>query len=165
MQILIDVEKDYYEMLKYNVEHGQEYKPFEIIANGIPVTDDMVSRAALKEVIAANHYLLSARNNSTDYGMFTTGIMQAIDNAPVVDPTYQMPEDYIKNKLDYSRPQGKWIKIKEERMSVDMSGEIVTRYKCSKCGRVIATFPGKLADYYPFCHCGAKMTGGAENER
>lgn len=62
------------------------------------------------------------------------------------------------------RPQGEWIKVKEERMSVDMSGEIVTRYKCSKCGRVIATFPSKLADYYPFCHCGAKMKGGAEND-
>ena len=36
MKLIIDVEKDYYEMIKYNVEHGQEYKPFEIIANGIP---------------------------------------------------------------------------------------------------------------------------------
>lgn len=36
MKLIIDVEKDYYEMIKHNVEHGQEYKPFEIIANGIP---------------------------------------------------------------------------------------------------------------------------------
>lgn len=36
MKLLIDVEEDYYEMIKYNVEHGQEYKPFEIIASGIP---------------------------------------------------------------------------------------------------------------------------------
>lgn len=36
MKLLIDIEKDYYEMLRYNVEHGQKYKPFEIIANGIP---------------------------------------------------------------------------------------------------------------------------------
>ena len=36
MKLLIEVEKDYYEMIKYNVEHGQEYKPFEIIANGLP---------------------------------------------------------------------------------------------------------------------------------
>lgn len=36
MKLIIDVEKDYYEMIKYNVEHGQDYKPFEIIANGIP---------------------------------------------------------------------------------------------------------------------------------
>ena len=59
--------------------------------------------------------------------------------------------------------QGEWIKVKEDRMSVDMSGEIVTRYKCSKCERVIATLPSKLAVYYPFCHCGADMRkGGAE---
>lgn len=36
MKLIIEVEKEYYEMLKYNVEHGQNYKPFEIIANGIP---------------------------------------------------------------------------------------------------------------------------------
>jgi len=41
LKLIIDIEKDYYEMLKYNmlkynVEHGQDYKPFEIIANGIP---------------------------------------------------------------------------------------------------------------------------------
>jgi hypothetical protein len=54
------------------------------------------------------------------------------------------------------RPQGEWIKVKEERMSIDMSGEIVTRYKCSKCGRTITILPSKLTDY-PFCHCGAEM--------
>ena len=151
MQILIDVEKDYYEMLKYNVEHGQEYKPFEIIANGIPVTDDMVSRAALKEVITANHYLLSARNNSTDYGMFTTGIMQAIDNVPVVDPTYQMPEDYIKNKLDYSRPQGEWIiKLKENSQSAILI--------CNRCNHFIPITVDKN-----FCpNCGASMKDEVE---
>lgn len=59
---------------------------------------------------------------------------------------------------------GEWIKVKEERMSIDMSGEIATRYKCSKCGRTITILPSKLVDY-PFCHCGADMRkGGAENE-
>ncbi len=36
MKLIIDVEKDYYENLKFNVEHNQKYKPWEIIANGIP---------------------------------------------------------------------------------------------------------------------------------
>lgn len=58
----------------------------------------------------------------------------------------------------HARQKGEWIKVKEDRMSIDMSGEIATRYKCSKCGRMIATFPSKLADY-PFCHCGADMRG------
>lgn len=60
-----------------------------------------------------------------------------------------------------ARPQGEWIKVKEDRMSIDMSGELVTQYKCSKCGRPIAILSSKLADY-PFCHCGAEMKGGAE---
>lgn len=40
MKLLVDVEKDYYEIIKYNVEHGQEYKPFEIIANGTPYENE-----------------------------------------------------------------------------------------------------------------------------
>ncbi len=64
-----------------------------------------------------------------------------------------------KDTLDDLMPRGEWIKVKEERMSIDMSGEIVTRYKCSICGRYIVTLPSKLADY-PFCHCGADMRKG-----
>lgn len=60
--------------------------------------------------------------------------------------------------LKAPRPKGEWIKVKEERMSVDT----VTIYKCSKCERVIATFPSKLAEYYPFCHCGADMRKGGK---
>lgn len=36
MKRVIDIEEDYYEMIKYNVEHEQKYKPWEIIANSIP---------------------------------------------------------------------------------------------------------------------------------
>ena len=39
MKLLIDVEKDYFEMIKYNVACGEKYKPFEIIADGIPYED------------------------------------------------------------------------------------------------------------------------------
>lgn len=71
--------------------------------------------------------------------------------------------EIIANGIPYEeRQHGRWIKVKEDRMSIDMSGEIVTRYKCSKCRRVIATFPSKLVDYYPFCHCGADMRGKEE---
>ena len=46
----------------------------------------LIDANMLKEIIKSNHYLLSTKNNSTDYGMFTTGIMQAIDNTPTVSP-------------------------------------------------------------------------------
>lgn len=39
MKVIIDIEKDYYNILKYNVEHGQDYKLWKIIVNGIPYED------------------------------------------------------------------------------------------------------------------------------
>ena len=101
-------------------------------------------------------------------------ILRKIDEAPTVETDIEVvaKDAYKHGYTDgwkerfgepNEKPQGEWVKVKEERMSIDMSGEIVTRYKCSKCGRVITTFPSKLAEYYPFCHCGADMRkGGTE---
>ena len=36
MKLIIDIEKGYYETLKYNVANGTKYKPWKIIANGKP---------------------------------------------------------------------------------------------------------------------------------
>lgn len=36
MKRIIDIDEDYYENLKYNVEQGQKYKPWEIIVNSTP---------------------------------------------------------------------------------------------------------------------------------
>ena len=100
----------------------------------------------------------------TDFGDTAIPI-EEIDTAPTVDLTKNQAYDkgFITAMKLYARPKGKWIKVKEERMSIDMSGEIITRYKCSKCGRFIAILPSKLADY-PFCHCGADMRKGGPKE-
>lgn len=34
MKLVIDIEKDYYEIIKYNVEHGEQHRLFKTIANG-----------------------------------------------------------------------------------------------------------------------------------
>ena len=34
INLIVNIDKDYYEIIKYNVEHGQDYKLFKIIANG-----------------------------------------------------------------------------------------------------------------------------------
>lgn len=102
--------------------------------------------------------------------IWITGLREAlkyIDNAPTVETDIEVAtkEAYVQGYTDGwkerygepdGRPKGKWIKVKEDRMSIDMSGQLVTRYKCSICGRYIVTLPSKLADY-PFCHCGAEM--------
>lgn len=78
MKLIIDVEKDYWEMIKYNVEHGQEYKPFEIIANGIPYEKRQLSHEQeciieeLENICANNEYVLDLlaklKNEETSKG-------------------------------------------------------------------------------------------------
>jgi DNA-directed RNA polymerase subunit RPC12/RpoP len=142
---------------------------------------DLISREALKKQFANEclhecYYCKLAKWDKKG-AIYNCGL---IDNAPTVEP---FEPDYvgaerlkarqrgyedgyhtgmeIGKTLNPKIKQGEWIKVKEERMSIDMSGEIVTRYKCSKCGRPITILPSKLAEY-PFCHCGAEMRGKEE---
>ena len=39
MKLIIDIEKDYYEIIKHEVEHGHDFKPYILIAHGIPLDD------------------------------------------------------------------------------------------------------------------------------
>ena len=40
VKVIIEIPKDYYEIIKHNVEnHLTDYRPFEIIGNGIPLDD------------------------------------------------------------------------------------------------------------------------------
>lgn len=97
-------------------------------------------------------------------------ILNLINNAPTVEPTYisDIPDDKVKDlqklAIDYGegiavferkRPQGEWILS-----SIQVVGE--NWYKCSICGRKLRTSRHNLKEY-PFCHCGADMRkGGAE---
>lgn len=123
------------------------------------VKGDLISRDALKEVIKANHYLLSAKNNSTDYGMFTTGIMQAIDNAPIVEYTFE--EAFQKTVCEQKlycpkRPKGKWNETGYETGAL---GITYRQTQCSNCG-----WEHALPMWWNFCpNCGAEMRrGGTE---
>lgn len=49
------------------------------------MTNDLISRKKALEIIKANHYPLRAEHNTVDYGMFTVGIEQAINDAPAVN--------------------------------------------------------------------------------
>lgn len=102
MKLLIDVDKDYYEIIKYNVEHGQEYKPFEIIANGIPYEKNggLISREALlNEIMNAQEKLKSDNDTiwERNRGYFK-GLAWA--NRLIIDaPTIE--------------PQGEWFSVSE----------------------------------------------------
>ena len=49
---------------------------------------------------------------------------------------------------------GEWLKVKEWATKA--------KYRCSVCGREITSGVNVNVEKYPYCHCGAKMKGGAE---
>jgi hypothetical protein len=46
----------------------------------------LIDANALMEIIRAHDYPLKAHYNSTDNGMFTNGIQQAVDECPTIEP-------------------------------------------------------------------------------
>ena len=37
MELIIDIDEDYYELIKHDVKNGMDYLPCKLIANGIPL--------------------------------------------------------------------------------------------------------------------------------
>ena len=71
-------------------------------------------------------------------------ITQEIFDAPTVDAVELV--------------HGQWI--------FDFSLDDSNFYKCSICGRQeILLAKESISEYCPYCHCGAKMDGGKDNER
>lgn len=122
MKLIIDIPNDVYEHIKST--KTIETVDYDIVSlyratkNGTPVSSDgdLISREALKKevenlVVGGAEGLKDYYENGSksDENAWIGGIYDAwelIDNMQTVEPTYQMPKDYIKNKLDYSRPQG-----------------------------------------------------------
>lgn len=69
--------------------------------------------------------------------------------------------DFVINMLtEKERPQGEWIKITK-------NGTIPVEYICSVCGRkIFDNYDHQIpqSEFCPFCHCGADMRGGADND-
>lgn len=62
-----------------------------------------------------------------------------VENAPTVEPK-----------------KGKWIRITNKAAPIQM-------WNCSECGRTVEKNTVLDPDiFFPFCHCGADMRGGAE---
>lgn len=92
---------------------------------------DLISREKALEIIKANHYPLRAEHNTIDYGMFTVGIEQAINEAPAVDAVEVV--------------HAHWTRVD------DWTDE------CSVCGD---WHENDVNDRTPYCaNCGAKMDG------
>ena len=157
VKLMIEVDKDYYEIIKNEVEkaNGTGYKPFVIIANGTPITEgDLISRSELKshkflspqvKVIGGRHNGKTKEQIVEAYQKGWNDCIDAItDNAPTVDA--------IVNTIEV-RPQGEWY------YSIDKGWE------CNQCHEIVKDMPTCMRKaLYNFCpNCGAELRkGGAK---
>ena len=92
----------------------------------------LIDADALKESVHAHDYVLKDCLNSTDKGMFTVGIMQAIDEQPTIDA------EPVRH--------GKWMFTPSDAFEA-----MFAKPKCSECGF-------ESADGGNYCpNCGARM--------
>lgn len=52
----------------------------------------LIDANSLMKTVQANDYMLCSLTNSTDRGMFTSGIQQAVDEQPTIDPESLRPK-------------------------------------------------------------------------
>ena len=98
----------------------------------------LIDADALMEVIREHDYPLRSHINSTDNGMFTLGIQQAIDEAQTISAAPVV--------------RGEWILVGTNEHHCETSVE----EKCSLCGRFVYRYDTQPKDNY--CpNCGAKM--------
>ena len=91
----------------------------------------LIDANVLKNTITKHSYIVRDRINSTGEGMFTVGIMQAIDEQPTIDA---VPVRH-----------GRWMPREE-----GMVYPFWERYPCSECG--------EHSDDKRYCpNCGARM--------
>ena len=54
MKLIVDIDKDYFEILKYEERNGNDFKPIKLIANGTPLPKkhgDLIDRQELKKEV------------------------------------------------------------------------------------------------------------------
>ena len=98
----------------------------------------------LYELIRTNDYRLATINGSIDYGMFTVGIKQAIDETPTADVAEVR--------------HGKWLTWEEQFPDRKPTKKNNLGVFCNNCH----SHADNMTDYCP--HCGAKMDGDTNDE-
>ncbi len=97
----------------------------------------LIDADALIKVIQQNDYMLTAKHNSMAPGMFTSGIRQAVDEAPTANPV----------------KHGRWVEAMQGEMHLYPDGQKM----CNVCHTIM---PSTWKTMPPFCFgCGAKMAG------
>ena len=48
MKLIIDIDEDYYKIIKHDVDNGMDYLPCVLIANGTPIPDNATNGDVIK---------------------------------------------------------------------------------------------------------------------
>lgn len=100
--------------------------------------------------------------NAQETVFLHTAIKHEVDSNPHKKAQF----DKIVKKIEEAKPEehATWQPADNNNLYAEV-GKEVKFYRCSKCGRLIMTtkcMDGKNLNDYPYCHCGARMNGGAE---
>ena len=125
------------------------------------MNDDLISRSALKKAVEnlvvggeerlKEYYENGSKSEENEWIGGVYDAWELIISAPTVEQSYQAPKDYIKNKLDYSRPQGEWKDHSEDEGYVE----------CPICNH-LTNCDGNIDELHYCWNCGADMRGGRE---
>lgn len=51
MRVIIDIEPRYFEIIRHEVKHGNNYTPYNIIADGLIIPDNFLKNCDLKKLM------------------------------------------------------------------------------------------------------------------
>ena len=141
-------------------------------------SEDCISRQAVLDVINfEDKWLFDAKSHNADTHIAFSGLESRVKALPSVHPKYTdeeidkiqaVEQAYVDKMVELAveetkRPKGKWIEVEVR--------NVYATLKCSVCDRVIEpifTFGEysyeDIKRFYPYCHCGAEMSGGGEDE-
>jgi DNA-directed RNA polymerase subunit RPC12/RpoP len=110
-------------------------------------------------------------------------IIGMVDNAPTIETTIEnlistlsVEELKATTQFKVDTPSGEAVSFRREKTGhwiKEDEQNLCGLYRCSECGRRVEDLTDDIkihagcedytiADIYPYCHCGSKMTGGAE---
>ncbi len=106
-----------------------------------------------KKFIDVEETLKRLQDLCADGNMWGDENLTLVDYAQVEETILDMPAADVQEVR-----HGKWVHCIGNRDPRD------DFYECSICGRTINLICGNKITDYPYCHCGAKMDGGNEND-
>lgn len=80
MQIVIDIDESYYELVKHEVKHGNDFLPYKLLANGIPLPK---GHGRIVDIDKLIHYKCNECGNDINCSLPCYAVRRMLD-APII---------------------------------------------------------------------------------